>query len=142
MAAKEVTAADFTLVDFQFIESHLYNNNSNEDELTIDFKPSGTYTKGGTTFDLVLDFKAHTSEDKLAIHCKVAGRYELSVPINSVEDLPAHFYANSIAILFPYLRAFVSTLTSLSSRNQHILLPTYNLTGLKKALQDNISEQE
>lgn len=39
----------------------------------------------------------------------------------TLEDIPDYFYANSIAILFPYVRAFVSTVSL-----QANIPPNYN----------------
>ena len=51
-------------------------------------------------------------------------------------DIPGFFYPNSIAILFPYIRAFVSTLT-LQANVTPIVLPTLNLTNLQEKLKKN-----
>ena len=47
----------------------------------------------------------------------------------SFEQIPEYFYPNSVAIIFPYIRAFVSTI-SLQANVNPIVLPTINLTGL------------
>ncbi|EXZ22215.1 pretranslocase subunit SecB family protein, partial [Bacteroides fragilis str. S13 L11] len=51
-------------------------------------------------------------------------------------EIPNFFYPNSIAILFPYVRAFVSTLT-LQANIKPILLPTLNLSSLQDTLREN-----
>ena len=56
--------------------------------------------------------------------------------VERIEDIPDYFYANSIAILFPYVRAFVSTLT-LQANVPPMVLPTLNLFPLQKILQEN-----
>ena len=56
----------------------------------------------------------------------------------SIEDIPEYFYPNSIAIIFPYIRAFVSTL-SLQANVKPIVLPTINLIGLTNELKENTS---
>ena len=52
------------------------------------------------------------------------------------EDIPDYFYSNSVAILFPYMRAFVSTV-SLQSNIPPLILPTLNLTKLGETLKKN-----
>ena len=54
------------------------------------------------------------------------------------EQIPDFFYANSIAIIFPYIRAFISTLT-LQANFVPIVLPTLNLTPLRQQLKSNTS---
>lgn len=56
-----------------------------------------------------------------------------------LKDIPDFFYANSIAIIFPYIRAFVSTLT-LQANIPPIVLPTLNLSQLRTILRDNTQE--
>ena len=50
-----------------------------------------------------------------------------------------YFYTNAPAILFPYIRAYISTLTNLSGYKP-INLPTLNLTSLREDLEKNTSE--
>lgn len=50
-----------------------------------------------------------------------------------LEEIPTFFYPNSLAILFPYVRAFVSTL-SLQANVRPVMLPTINLMGLTDRL--------
>lgn len=55
-------------------------------------------------------------------------------------DIPGFFYPNSIAIIFPYIRAFISTL-SLQANMNPIILPTMNLTSLQEELKNNTTEK-
>lgn len=50
--------------------------------------------------------------------------------------MPSYFYRNSIAIVFPYIRAFISTVT-LQANIPPIILPTMNLTSLEIPLKQN-----
>ncbi|MBK7039827.1 MAG: protein-export chaperone SecB [Bacteroidetes bacterium] len=51
-------------------------------------------------------------------------------------EIPTFFYKNCIAIIFPYLRAFLSTLT-LQANVKPLILPLMNLSGLEKPLIEN-----
>lgn len=53
----------------------------------------------------------------------------------SKNDIPDYFYPNSFAIIFPYIRAFVSTI-SLQANVQPVVLPTINLMGLTDSLKN------
>lgn len=55
-------------------------------------------------------------------------------------NIPSFFYPNSIAIIFPYIRAFISTL-SLQANMNPIILPTMNLTSLQEELRNNTIEK-
>jgi preprotein translocase subunit SecB len=58
--------------------------------------------------------------------------------VEKLEDIPDFFYRNALAIVFPYIRSFVSTLT-LQSNSKLIILPTMNLSKLEKPLREKTS---
>ena len=59
----------------------------------------------------------------------------------SIEDTMQFFCINGPAILFPYIRAYLSSLSALSGIPL-ILLPTINMTGLAETLKSNIKITE
>ena len=59
----------------------------------------------------------------------------------SLENRNNIFYINAPALLFPYIRAYISTLTNLS-RLESINLPTLNMSGLGEDLKKNITDVE
>ncbi|HLO91987.1 MAG TPA: hypothetical protein VK172_12560 [Lentimicrobium sp.] len=72
----------------------------------------------------------------IKIDCVATYRFQEKL---NFQDIPPYFYQNSIAILFPYVRAFVSTVT-LQANIGPILLPTMNLSELESPLRDNTTE--
>lgn len=56
-----------------------------------------------------------------------------------VESLDKLFYVNAPALLFPYIRAYISTLTNLSGF-EPVNLPTLNMTKLGNDLKRNTKE--
>ena len=58
-----------------------------------------------------------------------------------LEEIPGFFYPNSLAIIFPYVRAFVSTIT-LQANVHPVMLPTLNLIGLTEELRSNTRNAE
>ncbi len=59
--------------------------------------------------------------------------------VSRKEDIPDYFYSNSIAILFPYLRAFVSLLTMQANFGEAVVLPLLNFTSVGKTIKDRMS---
>ena len=53
----------------------------------------------------------------------------------SEEAITNYFYANSIAIVFAYVRAFVSTLSLQANIGAPIVIPTLNLVALRDRLE-------
>ena len=76
---------------------------------------------------------AECENSSIYVNCIADYKFE---DIHSLEDIPEYFYANSIAILFPYVRAFVSTVT-LQANIRPIVLPTYNVSPLQDMLIKN-----
>lgn len=76
---------------------------------------------------LYFDFLAK-SEAKAVFRVTCRAVFELTS-----DELPEFFYANSIAIIFPYVRAFISTV-SLQANVPSIVLPTMNLSSLRETL--------
>lgn len=64
--------------------------------------------------------------------------FQFSEDVIDIEDIPTYFYANSIAIVFPYLRAFISSLT-IQANLKPMILPTMNLTSLSSPLKENVT---
>lgn len=56
--------------------------------------------------------------------------------VSSFDEIPTYFYRNAIAIIFPYVRAFISTVT-LQSNIPPVILPTMNLSSLESPLKEN-----
>ena len=56
-----------------------------------------------------------------------------------LDNLSSYFFINAPALLFPYIRAYISTLTNLSGF-ESINLPTLNMTRLGEDLKKNTKE--
>lgn len=112
---------------------------NNEESVDIDFKPSGLFVKSDNRYMLQFDFnatyKTETGEIKNMLTATIHATFKFKETIE-FEKIPDYFYTNSIAIVFPYLRAFVSTLTVLGNINL-LLLPLLNLSHLKEPLKEN-----
>jgi len=131
--------AVFSFVGFKIKNFTFAEPENDEINLSIKFEPTGSYNLNDGVFILVLDFKAtygNSDESTLiSISLKSVFKFE-DKP--SLEEIPSYFYRNSIAIVFPYVRAFVTTLTSVSNVKP-LILPILNLGGLEQILKDNTS---
>jgi preprotein translocase subunit SecB len=105
-----------------------------DDDMSLDFELSGHISIEKGLFLLTLTTKIHNKLNKINIEVTIIGKFKF--PKESVlEDLNGYFYINAPALLFPYVRAYISTLTNLSGIKP-ITLPTLNLTELGKTLKD------
>lgn len=109
--------------------------------LDIALHPAGTYNTSNGEFLLVIAFIANAvngkdKEDlKPFIELSLKGYYIIEgKPKGS--DIPDFFYQNSLAIIFPYIRSFVSSLT-LQAGLPLVVLPLLNLSHLSSVLKSN-----
>ncbi len=110
---------------------------SEANPLNLSFTPSGIYDKNNRIFILRFVFTATQGENNsiiVKIICNATFEFKESLDI---DEIPEYFYPNSLAIVFPYVRAFVSSVTLQANMVSPILIPTLNLTGLQSTLKAN-----
>ena len=129
--------AKFQFVDFLVIRSLIQQDELQPDDLEIDFAPKGKLDFEKGEFYLFLDVKISDKKTDLLIEINSIAKFNF----NDFERdrLSPFLYHNAPAILFPYIRAHISTLTSISGIRS-IIIPTMNLQSLKSELEDNIEE--
>jgi preprotein translocase subunit SecB len=105
-----------------------------EREFRIDCTPSGIVNRKTSEFVLTLNAKITDSTNSVNIEIDAEAIFKFSND-SPERELDNFFYTNSSAILFPYIRAYIATLTTLSGES--IVPPTLNLTGLGDKLKEN-----
>ena len=129
---KEVSSGAFSFRSYKIKEFHF--KEPDQSELNLKFDVSGIYYPSESKYNLEFTFRAFTKNDTqqpfLAASVDAIFSFEKT---QSVEQIPEYFYVNSIAIVFPYLRAFVTTLTSVAN-TKPLILPILNLTRLGETL--------
>lgn len=126
----------FKLDWYRFIKATLNFDIPKQAELTIAFKSSGKYYEIENRYELSFETDVyHESKTAINVSCIASFTFNKDVKF---DDIPDFFYPNSLAILFPYIRAFVSTLT-LQANTSPLILPTVNLIGLTDELRQNTS---
>ena len=137
MSDKKTELAKFSLVDYKFTEV-LINLGvlGDEENLSVDFKPSGEYDPDSGIYKMNMKFSAiveNTERQIINVNCDAIFKFSNAL---TFENVPEYFFTNSTAIIYPYLRAFISTL-SLQANYNAIVLPTLNLTALAGELKTN-----
>lgn len=130
--------ATFSLEGYQFEEFRIKTLNKPEGEISIKIDPSGVLNTEDNSYTLNLFFQAFDEKKKENefVGCKLKSRFVFSNDLTSIEDIPPYFFANSIAIVFPYLRSFISSLT-IQANVRPVILPTMNLGSLSEPLKAN-----
>lgn len=106
-----------------------------ETSFNIDFIPSGRFYTDKDIYELTFQFLANQSEsNEPVVNVRCVAQFSFR-DLDEGKNIPDYFFTNSIAILFPYVRAMVSTLTLLANATP-MVLPTLNLTDLKDVLKE------
>lgn len=112
-------------------------NNISKD-IDLSFETKGVFFEKDSKYELIFSVTAF-NEDKTIenpfVFVQCIGLFNFE-SVSTFEDIPDFFYRNCIAILFPYLRAYVSVVTS-QANIPGIILPTLNLTSLEGDLRKN-----
>jgi len=100
-----------------------------EFEIQLDFDPL-FQDKKEKEFDVVFNIKIKNNDSSFLLESKAIARFVTNNVIS--DDFKKSNFAkvNAPAIAFPYLRAYISTVT-LNSGMQPIVLPAYNFTTVK-----------
>jgi preprotein translocase subunit SecB len=133
--------AAFSLEDIIFSRVLIESSKLPLNEISIEFIPSGVFKIQEKTFDLKLVFLAFGEENKENnnfIELELLANFEF-YDVNKLEEIPEYFYTNAIAIVYPYIRAFLTSIVFQANLKRKILLPIMNLSDLGETLKVNIS---
>ena len=128
--------ATFKFDSYHFTKAFIDFEIPTKSELSISFSPKGEYNVSKGRYVLIFDVvvkPVDTNKNVVDVTCIASFSFDNRL---SIESIPEYFYPNSLAIVFPYVRAFVSTL-SLQANVHPIILPTVNLMGLTEQLKKN-----
>jgi len=109
-------------------------NNGNELNVTLGFDPI-FFKDENRKKEFALDFliKLNNLENTLLIEVKALAYFRTSIEITEEFKLSDWPIVNAPAIAFPYLRAFISTV-SLNAGINPVILPAFNFTKLNPSL--------
>jgi len=134
--------ASFSIEQYYFDKVNIDLEKYSGNALSVKFDPSGIFDNKDLTYTLTFDFYAFTSEKEDVepfVYIRCNGIFKF-VNINSFSEIPTFFYRNSIALLFPYLRAYVSMVTN-QANIPSLVLPTMNLSSLEIPLKESTIEK-
>jgi len=138
-----VTAPPFKFNSFKIEKLRLNNRfELNTEGIHHQFDVSGSFDKLNKFFHVHLFFTEIinvTGTDEEKIFVDLSGKFEFRDEV-SMEEIPDFFWANSIAIMYPYLRSFISLVTMQSS-DHTLILPLINLSKLGPKLKENTTNK-
>lgn len=132
--------AAFSIQSYAFDKVIIDLENQKSDDLSLAFETKGTYLKDNANFELTFEVRVFNEEtaNEPFIYVRCIGLFDFK-NVSSFEEIPNFFYRNSIAILFPYLRAYISLVTT-QANTKGIVLPTLNLSSLEDELRSNTTQ--
>ncbi|WP_296618484.1 protein-export chaperone SecB [Marivirga sp.] len=131
--------AAFSISKYQFDKVSIDLSNYRSKDIKLDFQTSGMYFDENKEFELQFTVNAFNENENPFVQVNCVGTFSFE-NVSSFEEIPDFFYRNSIAILFPYLRAYVSIVTT-QANGPGIILPTLNLSSLENTLRKNTSKK-
>ncbi|MDP3441814.1 MAG: protein-export chaperone SecB [Ignavibacteria bacterium] len=133
--------AAFSIVNYQFDKVNIDLANHSCKELSLSFDTNGLYVNENSTYELTFLVNVFNQEEKInpfiSVRCKGTFKFD---NVSKLEEVPDFFYRNSVAILFPYVRAYVSLVTT-QANVPGIILPTLNLSDLEDTLRKNTTQK-
>ena len=120
--------AKFRFLGYKVLESSIKVSEDPivDAHLSVNFHQQISYNEDEQKMRLELTSKINDDKSLVDIEVKTIGFFEYDNTITP-QERDGFFRVNAPAILFPYVRAYVSSLTALSGINP-ITLPTLNLS--------------
>ncbi|MCQ2194923.1 MAG: hypothetical protein MJZ28_08230 [Paludibacteraceae bacterium] len=132
-----VRNAAFSLQKYEFTDVLIDGKNQpSGNSLSINISANGVFDENKGNYELSFTtnvYERGNNENYIMVKCKAFYSFEGSL---SFDDIPDYFYGNSIAILFPYVRSYISIITT-QSNQKGVIIPTLNLTNLAEELKNS-----
>ncbi len=126
----EENKADFQFKGYKILKSSIEIREDYKKFKDFDFglDVSGIYKKSDNLFKLNLNLMIKNEDSGFLCEVSTQGMFKvLNTEDNSI--LNNYFYTNATALLFPYIRAYITNLTAQSGIDG-VILPTMNLSKI------------
>lgn len=136
MNTNDVRRASFRLKNYIITETvvRLTGKTIGKD-IQVGIAPEGKLNQKDKSFTLTLNVVVRDDKKNLNISLSIDGVFEYDT--DSMQELLPFICNNAPAILFPYIRAYISNITALGGISP-IILPTLNLENVGKTLKDKL----
>lgn len=137
--SNNIAAARFRFIEYLVRETSikLTGKDIGEDVQFI-IEPEGVFKKEDKKFTLTLKVLIKDEEKNLELVMKMDGIFAYEA--DDMQELVPFISMNAPAIMFPYIRAYISNITALGGMPP-IILPTLNIEGVGKELLKKLNLQ-
>jgi preprotein translocase subunit SecB len=127
--------AKFRFKDYKIVDAsiHISPDGITSNKMSVEMKPQSCASDSDLNYKLQLDIKISNSENQFSVFVSIIGLFEFDSDLEP-KAKENFFKINAPSILFPYVRAYISTLTSLSGMVP-VILPTINIVEAMKNLE-------
>lgn len=127
--------AKFRFKDYKIVDAsiHISPDGITSNKMSVEMKPQSCASDLDLNYKLQLDIKISNSENQFSVFVSIIGLFEFDSDLEP-KAKENFFKINAPSILFPYVRAYISTLTSLSGMVP-VILPTINIVEAMKDLE-------
>ncbi|WP_339888942.1 protein-export chaperone SecB [uncultured Flavobacterium sp.] len=129
--------AEIQFLNFAVRESHIIFNKLSDFKIDININPKGFVFKSLNQFKLQLSVDVKDVDDNFNINIVTDAIFSYPENAELTKYIDTLFVVNAPAIVFPYVRAYISSLTALSGMPT-LNLPTLNLSNVGEQLKNNI----
>ena len=134
---KKVEKARFRIVEYLFKETSIKLTGEDiSDDVEFGIEPNGIFEEDNKMFILTLNVLVKDKKSSLEVKMTVTGKFKYET--NDIQELVPYLGFNAPAIMFPYIRAYITNITALGGMSP-IILPTLNMESVGKELLDKIS---
>jgi preprotein translocase subunit SecB len=137
----DIPEVKFRFLNFIVRESHIVLNEQGDYKISVNFNPKGYIFTTLNQFHLELAVEVKEASNKFQININAVAIFEFDAGADIEQYKSGFFILNAPAIAFPYIRAYISNLTTQSGLFT-VTLPTFNLSALGETLKQNIQEMK
>ena len=127
--------AKFRFKDYKIVDAsiHISPDGITGKNMSVEIKPQSYVSDKELNYKLQFDINISNSENQFSVFASIIGLFEFDSDLDPVAK-DKFFKINAPSLLFPYVRAYISTLTSLSGMAP-VILPTINMAEAMKAIE-------
>lgn len=133
----EQEKAKFKFIGYKITHSEIDITELSSDNLeySLDINAKGQVKKD--RFILEMEAKINSNDNSLKASIQIIGefKFDRGIDDNLLDNL---FCANAPAIIFPYIRSYISTLTALSG-GETVIIPTLNMVPLGQKIKNSLN---